>query len=114
MIHELTLAAVKRKLYDFDHIPRFINCKEICCALGMAYKQAGLKLPELTVGSDVMEALATLVPPIQNSPRVEECLKETLTSYNKLGESMDADALTTLRLGYEAGVFVETKTLLAK
>lgn len=102
MIHELTLAAVKRKLYDFDHIPRFINCKEICCALGMAYKQAGLKLPELTVGSDVMEALATLVPPIQNSPSVEECLKETLTSYNKLGESMDADALATLRLGYEA------------
>ncbi len=102
MIHELTLAAVRRKLYDFDHIPRFINCREICCVLGMAYRQAGLKLPELETGKDVMETLAALIPPIQNSPSVEECLKETLASYNKLGERIDEDAVATLQLGYEA------------
>ena len=101
MIHELTLAAVKRKLYDFDPSPRFINCREICCALGMAYRQAGLPLPSPEAGADVMETLARLTPPVQNAPGVEDCIRETLASYNKLGEILDEDALAALRLGYE-------------
>jgi len=102
MVHDLTLIAVKRKLYDFDHIPRFINCKEIFCALGMAYRQAGLPMPELPLGADVMDTLSRLLPPVQDAPSVEECVREALSSYSKLDEITDEDAAITLKLGYDS------------
>lgn len=102
MVHALTLTAVRRKLYDFDHIPRFINCKEIFCALGIAYRQAGLEIPDLPMGANVMETLPQLSAAVQNSPAVEECIKEALNSYSKLGETIDEDAVETLKLGYQS------------
>ncbi len=102
MIHTLTLTAVRRKLYDFDHIPRFINCKEIFCALGIAYRQAGLHIPDLPIGANVMETLPQLAAAVLNSPAVDDCVKEALSSYSKLGETIDEDAAVTLKLGYES------------
>lgn len=101
MVHALTLTAVKRKLHDFDHIPRFINCKEIFCALGMAYRQAGLNIPELPLGAKVMETLPQLAAAVQNSPAVETCIKDALNTYSKLGETIDEDAVETMKLGYQ-------------
>jgi hypothetical protein len=102
MIHELTLLAVKRKLYDFDHVPRFINACEITCALGIAFWQAGLALPELTEGSDIMDVLAEHTPALLSDDRVDPAIKEALQKYFKLGETITPDTITTMQLGYEA------------
>jgi hypothetical protein len=102
MIHELSLQAVKRKLYDFDHVPRFINACEITCALGIACQEAGLPLPELTSGTDIMDVLAEFTPAVLASDRVEDNVKEALQKYFKLNEPITEDAIITMKLGYEA------------
>jgi hypothetical protein len=102
MIHELTLLAVKRKLYDFDHVPRFINACEITCALGIACQEAGLTLPELTEGTDIMDVLAEFTPALLPDDKVEDHVKEALQKYYKTGEMINADAITTMELGYKA------------
>lgn len=101
MIYELTLIAVRRKLYDFDHVPRFINACEITCALGMGCRQAGLPLPTLEPGMDVMSALEQFAPPVLSDSHVENNIKEALRKYFKLGETITEDALATLKIGYE-------------
>jgi hypothetical protein len=104
MIHELSLQAVKRKLYDFDHVPRFINACEITCALGIAYQEAGLTLPELTSGTDIMDVLAEYSPAVLSSNRVEDNVKEALQKYFKLNEPVTEDAIITMKLGYESAL----------
>lgn len=101
MIYELTLIAVRRKLYDFDHVPRFINACEITCALGMGCRQAGLPLPTLQEGMDVMSALEQFAPQVLSHDRVEAAIKEALQKYFKLGETITEDSIATLKLGYE-------------
>lgn len=102
MIHELTLSAVERKLYDFDHVPRFINANEIACALGIGLKQAGLPLPELTPGESVTDMLARETPPVLASPQTDDRVKEALSSYYKPGETVTKNTAVILKLGYEA------------
>jgi hypothetical protein len=102
MIHELSLQAVKRKLCDFDHVPRFINACEITCALGIAYQQASLPLPQLTPGIDIMDALQQLTPAVLSNSRVDDNIKEALQKYFKLGELVTEDAIITMKLGYDA------------
>ncbi len=104
MIYELTLNAVKRKLYDFDHIPRFINAFEIACALGIGYGQAGLALPKPPLGMDIMDMLKEYAPPVMESNLVQDQVKQALGSYFKQGEQITEDTLMTLRLGYGAGL----------
>lgn len=103
MIYELTLTAVKRKLYDFDHVPRFINACEITCALGLGYRAAGLSLPELTEGTDVMETLHQYAPPVISSDKVPAQIKEALKSYFRLNETISEDSIATMHLGYDKG-----------
>ena len=53
MNHELTVQAVHIKTTIFNPPARLINCKELCCAFGFAYKQAGLQCPNIQEGTQI-------------------------------------------------------------
>ena len=55
MVYELTLTATQLKTTIFDPPARLINYKELSCAVRVAYKQAGLSLPDVENGMDIKE-----------------------------------------------------------
>ena len=52
MVYELYLEAVRTKVTRFEHASRLINGKELACAVGMAFQQAGLPMPEPEAGTE--------------------------------------------------------------
>ena len=104
MVYELTLTATQLKTTIFDPPARLINYKELSCAVGMAYKQAGLPLPEVENGKDIKEFRDEGLRAFGNSPEVNEKVKYVIETYIfSPGEVMDDDSQVTMKLGYEAG-----------
>ena len=104
MVHELTLKSVQLKTTIFDPPARLINYKEMSCAIGMAYKQAGLPYPIIENGSDMKAFRENCVSILGNYADLNEKVKYVIENYvAKPDERMDEDSQITMRLGYEAG-----------
>lgn len=99
MIYELTLQSVKTKLNLFNPPAKIINSKELTCAVGMAYRQSGTDLFEADEGVTIKELRDKCFADI---PDMDEKLKTMISDYDiKQGEVLTADALITLKLGYD-------------
>ena len=104
MVYELTLTATQIKTTIFDPPARLINYKELSCAVGMAYKQAGLVLPQVENGKDIKAFRNESLQAFGNNPDVNEKVKYVIENYIfSPGEVMDEDSQVTMKLGYEAG-----------
>ena len=102
MVHSLIPMSVDIKTRIFENPARLVNAMELSCAIGMAYFQAGLPMPELKAGMAVKEFWNQTTPQIKWNSRVKEKLQNVIMNYIfKKDEVMEEDAVTTLRLGYE-------------
>lgn len=102
MVHSLIPMAVKIKITNFEEPARLINCMELTSALGMACRQAGLPMPACSEGTGLKEFRDNVMEDIGENPRVDVKLLTVIRDYIfKAGETIDADALETLKLGYE-------------
>lgn len=103
MNHELTVQAVHIKTTVFTPPARLINCKELCCAFGFAYKQAGLSCPSFTEGMDMKPCIQQCLTDIEGKD-VDEKVVDIISNYIlKPDEVVNEDALIILKMGYEAG-----------
>lgn len=103
MNHELTVQAVHIKTTIFNPPARLINCKELCCAFGFAYKQAGLQCPNIQEGTQIEESIKSCLGDIEGKD-IDERVREIISSYIlKPDEVINEDALTILKMGYEIG-----------
>lgn len=105
MVHDLTLKSVRLKTTIFNPPAKLINYKELSCAIGIAYRQAGLELPVSETGRDVAELCQEALKAWGDSPRVNDSVKFVIEHYtfNPEREVMDEDSEITMRLGYDAG-----------
>ena len=102
MVHSLIPMSVDIKIRIFEKPARLVNVMELTCAIGMAYYQAGLELPQMEAGMDLKEVWNTVTPQIRENSKVKESLRFVITNYIfKKGEKIDEDSLITLKLGYE-------------
>lgn len=102
MNHELTVQAVHIKTTIFTPPARLINCKELCCAFGFAYKQAGLPCPSFEEG-DIKSCIKKCLNDIDGKD-VDEKVVEIISGYIlKPDETINEDALIILKMGYEQG-----------
>lgn len=102
MVHSLIPMSVDIKTRIFENPARLVNAMELTCAIGMAYAQAGLAMPETEVGMDVKEFWNQTLPQIQGNGKVKESLQYVIINYIfKKGEKVVEDSLITLKLGYE-------------
>lgn len=102
MVYELTRDSVKIKTTIFNPPARLINHKELSCAVGMAYKEAGLPMPQAEAGLPMKEFRDACLKAVEGKEGVKETVRTAMEQYIfKPGEKMDEDSLVTLRLGYE-------------
>jgi len=102
MVHSLIPMSVDIKTRIFENPARLVNAMELTCAIGMAYFQAGLNLPEIEVGMAVKDFWNETTPRIKDNARVKESLQKVILNYIfKKGETVDEDSVITLKLGYE-------------
>ena len=102
MVHSLIPMSVDIKTRIFENPARLVNAMELTCAIGMAYAQAGLAMPELESGIAVKEFWDRTVPQVRGNSRVKECLQRVIINYIfKKDEKIDEDCVITLKLGYE-------------
>lgn len=102
MVHSLIPMSVDIKTRIFENPARLVNAMELTCAIGMAYFQAGLNLPEIEVGMAVKDFWNETTPQIKDNARVKESLQKVILNYIfKKGETVDEDSVITLKLGYE-------------
>lgn len=102
MVHSLIPMSVNIKITNFEEPARLINCMELTSALGMACRQAGLPMPECKEGTALKEFRDEVMKDIGENSRVDEKLLMVIRDYIfKTGETIDADALETLKLGYD-------------
>lgn len=103
MVYDLTLTSVKIKLSNFDNPARLINHKELCCAIGMGYKQAGLEIPNIPNGKSIPELIPEIVNLFKSNPGIDDKIKFVVENYIiRPDEIMDDDAQVTLKLGYDS------------
>ncbi|MBS6955586.1 MAG: DUF3837 family protein [Enterocloster asparagiformis] len=103
MVYELTVQSVHIKTTIFEVPAKLINVKEFSCAIGFAYKQAGLSCPDLQIGMGIEECRAKCLEET-NNPNVSEKVREVIEKYvAPPDEIIIDDALVTLKLGYDAG-----------
>lgn len=99
MVYELTLTSVKLKIEIFNPPAKLINNKELTCAAGIAYKRAGLPMPQPEVGENIDEFRRRC---LSECGEMEDNLKYVLEGYTAPpDEVVTEDALITLKLGYE-------------
>mgnify|MGYP003295576251 CR=1 FL=1 len=102
MVHSLIPMSVDIKTRIFENPARLVNTMELTCAIGMAYFQAGLELPNIEVGMAVKDFWNETTPQIKDNARVKESLQKVIVDYIfKKGETVDEDSVITLKLGYE-------------
>ena len=102
MVHSLIPMSVDIKTRIFENPARLVNAMELTCAIGMAYAQAGLAIPELESGVAVKEFWNMTTPQIRGNARVKEHLQHVIMNYIfKKDEKIDDDCVITLKLGYE-------------
>ena len=102
MVHSLIPMSVDIKTRIFENPARLVNSMELTCAIGMAYFQAGLPLPELQTGGEIREFWERVVPEIRDNPKVKDSLKPVIMNYIfKKSEIVEEDSVITLKLGYE-------------
>ena len=102
MVHSLIPMSVDIKTRIFENPARLVNMLELTCAIGMAYFQAGLELPNLEVGMELKLFWNEVIPQIQGNSRVKESLQTVIANYIfKKGEMIDEDSVITMKLGYE-------------
>jgi len=102
MVHSLIPMSVDIKTRIFENPARLVNAMELTCAIGMAYAQAGLAMPEASMGMELKEFWSQAAPKIYDNGNVKESLKSVIRNYIfKKGEVIDEDVLITLKLGYE-------------
>lgn len=100
MVYELTLTSVRLKTGIFNPPAKLINNKELTCAAGMAYKQAGLPQPQLETGENIDVFRRRC---LDDCGDVAENLRYVLEHYTAPpDEVVTEDSLITLKLGYEA------------
>lgn len=103
MNHELTVQSVHIKTTIFTPPARLINCKELCCAFGFAYKQAGLPCPSFVEETDIEPCIRKCLDDIDGKD-VDEKVIEIISNYIlKPGEVINEDALIILKMGFEQG-----------
>ena len=103
MVYELTIQAVHIKTTIFKVPAKLINVKEFSCALGFAYKQAGLPCPDLQIGMGIEECRAKCLAEINNR-NVADKVREVIEKYvAPPDEVITEDAQITLKMGFEAG-----------
>ena len=103
MVHDLIPMAVEIKIKMFEKPARLVNAMELACAIGMAYAQAGLPMPELKADMGAREFWSRVMPQIKGNERVIPPLQEVIGNYIfKKKEQMDEESLITLQLGYDA------------
>lgn len=101
MTHELILQAIKIKTTIFNPPARLINYKELSCAIGLAFRQAGLPLPETKIGEDIKELRDESLKALEGNAAVDQNVRTLIENYLfQPGEVMDEDALITMKLGY--------------
>ena len=101
MIYELTLQAVKTKLDLFNPPAKIINSKELTCAIGIAYQQAGLALPDVAENTMIQGLIEKCFHDI---PSMDEKLKTMISEFViPHNEMITNDSMITLKLGYEKG-----------
>lgn len=102
MTHELVLQAVNIKTTIFDPPARLINSNELCCAIAMAYKAAGLPRPAAEVGSGLKDFQEEALKILDN-PNVKPALKSVIDSYIFNGiETVEKDAKIIMELVYQS------------
>ncbi|MBQ7795304.1 MAG: DUF3837 family protein [Lachnospiraceae bacterium] len=102
MVHSLIPMSVDIKTRIFENPARLVNAMELTCAIGMAYFQAGLELPEIEVGMTIKDFWSQTTPQIKGNARVKESLQHVIMNYIfKKGEVVEEDSVITLKLGYE-------------
>ena len=106
MVHSLIPMSVDIKTRIFENPARLVNAMELTCAIGMAYAQAGLPLPELKADMDAREFWNNVIPQIRGNEKVNPKLQEVIANYIfKKKERMDEESLVTLQLGYNLTEF---------
>ncbi|MFR5601663.1 MAG: DUF3837 family protein [Lachnospiraceae bacterium] len=104
MVHELTLKSVQLKTTIFQPPAKLINGKELCCAFGIAFKQAGKPLPEMKEGQDIQAFYQECRALLGDGQAVDEKLLQVIEHYVfKAGETTDEDCRITMQMGYEIG-----------
>lgn len=102
MVHSLIPMSVDIKTRIFENPARLVNTMELACAIGMAYAQARLEMPNVEVGTDLKEFWSQSLPEIKDNEKVKGSLRYVIANYIfKKGEKIDEDSLITLELGYE-------------
>lgn len=102
MVHDLIPMAVNIKIHTFEKPARLVNAMELACALGMAYAQAGMPMPEVQAGMSVREFWDETVPEIKDNEAVMSNLRIAILNYIfKKDDYIDENALITLKLGYK-------------
>ena len=87
----------------FEHASRLINGKELACAVGMAFRQAGLPMPEPEEGTEAENFQNESLKP-GGKEGVEEKLMDAIRGYSRRDEKVDEDMLAVLKLAYDAGL----------
>lgn len=102
MVHSLIPISVDIKIKMFEDPARLVNNMELACAIGMAFAQAKLPMPEPQIGVDLKEFWNETEPQIREDASVNENLKKVIADYIfRKGEVLNEDSVVTLRLGYE-------------
>lgn len=102
MVHTMVPMSIQLKTKFFDPPARLVNHMELCCAIGMACRQASLPCPEPEDGADLKDFTAKLPEAVFTAQNVNEKLKYLIKNYiYKAGETINEDSLATLKLGYE-------------
>lgn len=102
MVHSLIPMSVDIKTRIFENPARLVNAMELSCAIGMAYAQAGLPMPELNTGIEIREFWEQTVPEIRDNPKVKSSLQQVILNYIfKKSEIVEEDSVITLKLGYD-------------
>ena len=102
MVYEVIPQSVAIKTTIFDEPAKLINHMELAAAVGMAYRQAGMQMPDAQPEEDMREFRNRAMEKLENREKVNAKLIRVIESYVfKKGEKIDEDALMTLRLGYD-------------
>ncbi|HJC46887.1 MAG TPA: DUF3837 domain-containing protein [Candidatus Lachnoclostridium pullistercoris] len=103
MVYELYLESVKIKVTRFEQASRLINARELACAVGMAFCQAGLPMPELEPGTDAEEFQKESLAVLEKTSGPGEKLMDAIRGYSRRDEKADEDMIAVLKLAYEDG-----------
>lgn len=103
--YELIPQAIKIKTTNFDPPARLINNIELTCAIGAAYRRAGLPLPEVEAGKDIVEFRDESLKILSESSNFDSKLRFLIDGYVFGSDlTISEPAVITMKMGYEQGV----------